>query len=158
MSKTLLFFAVALILYIGYGIDFKNEVKNDKNKLLLINTKIEKNRYILTQKDKIKKQIQQQLGIDKLNREKLFSESINNSIALGEIQNFVKSVAEKLNIEVVMSNWGEPELKNEYKKLPVSFVLRAYPQQLKPFFDKIYSYQKFLKIETFTTGKYKKEK
>ncbi|HIE58638.1 MAG TPA: hypothetical protein EYP82_01620 [Hydrogenothermaceae bacterium] len=91
-------------------------------------------------------------------KKKMFSAKINDSIALGKIQGFTKEIAKKTGVEVVVSNWGEPVSKGKYKKLPVSFTIRAYPQQLTLFFDQLYSYDKFLKIDTLTIGKFRKEK
>jgi len=158
MSKYILIIIASVILYMSYTLDLKQKNKELLEQLLLINTKIYQNNQLLKNKEKILNKIKEQLAIAEKNRKKLFPPSTNDSVALGQIQGFIKNVATKIGIEVVVSNWGEPILKERYKKLPVSFTIRAYPQQLALFFDQLYSYDKFLKIDTLTIGKFRKEK
>lgn len=158
MSKYILILLASILIYIGYATDLKQKLENLKDQLLLVNTKIYQNEELIKNKEKILKKINKEIKVANENKKKLFSPNTNDSIDLGNIQSFVKNTALKSGIEVVVSNWGEPITKKGYKKLPVSFVIRAYPEQLSQFFNSLYSYEKFLKIDTLTIGKYRNEK
>ena len=158
MSRNFLVLVLALLLFTTYGRDAKRDVEDLKNELSLINAKIAKEKHIIANKDMLIKKIKSQEKVAIQNKKMLFPPNVNDSIAFGKIQSFVKRVVSNLGMDFVSSNWGEPVQKEGYLKLPISFIVRCYPEQVDEFLKKMYSYDKLLKIESITIGKFRKEK
>jgi len=158
ITRYVLFFLLVLTLYIGYVDDKKKETEQLINQLKIINTKIANNETLIKQKENILTKIKRQEEISRKNRSKLFPPTINDSLIFGKVQQYIKNICNDIGVDLVSSNWGEVIRKSKYKKIPVSFIIRIYPHQLTTFFNKLYSYEKFLKIDSIMIGNYKSQK
>jgi len=158
MTRNLLALLFVILVFITYGEPAKEDMENLKEELLLLNTRISKENDILKKKRKLIEELKRQKEVALKNEKKLFPADVNDSIALGEIQSFVKKIARDSGMDFVSSNWGEPVEKEGYVKLPISFILRGYPENVDEFLRKLYSYDRLLRIERITIGKFKKEK
>jgi Tfp pilus assembly protein PilO len=158
VKRNLLFLLLSILLFMKYGEPTKKDIEYLKGELTLLNTKISKESWILKEKRNLMKELKKQEKKAEENRKKLFSSNLNNSIALGKVQNYIKKIAEDSGMDFVSSNWGEPIEKDRYIKLPISFILRGYPANVDTFLKKLYSWNKLLKIETITIGKFNRQK
>ena len=158
MSKRPLVLLLAILIFSLYARPAREAVEKLKDELIFINAKIKREQSILERKKDFLKVIQKQQQRAEVNEKKMFASVVNDSIALGEIQSHIKKIALDIGMDFVSSNWGEPLKKHKYIKLPISFMLRGYPDEVNEFFKKLSSLEKIFKIERITIGKYKKEK
>jgi len=90
------------------------------------------------------------------NESYIYPAKTSASLALVDLQDFVKSTATATKMEVITSTWGEPviDAATGMARIPMSFMLRGVPADVDQFFQKLLYGKKFIKIEKATISKY----
>jgi hypothetical protein len=90
------------------------------------------------------------------NESYLYSSTTSSSLALVDLQDFVKRMATDAKMEIVTSTWGEPtpDSTTGMIRIPMTFMLKGIPPDLDQFLQKLLYGRKYIKIERATISKY----
>lgn len=89
----------------------------------------------------------------------VYPEKSSSSLALVDLQDFVKSMATATKMEILTSTWGEPvaDPATAMTRIPLSITLKGGPADVDQFLQKILYGKKFIKIERATIAKYQEQ-
>jgi hypothetical protein len=78
------------------------------------------------------------------------------TLALVDLQDFVKNTALTTKMEVTTSTWGEPVADGAtgMMRIPMTFMLRGVPADVDQFLQKLLYGKKYIRIERATISKY----
>jgi hypothetical protein len=78
------------------------------------------------------------------------------SLALVDLQDFVKNTANTTKMEITSSTWGEPvaDSTTGMIRIPMSFIFKGVPADVDQFLQKLLYGKKYIKIERATVTKY----
>ena len=85
----------------------------------------------------------------------LYPASKSNSLALVDLQDFVKVAAAACRMEIVSSNWGEATVdpKSGLVRIPMTFMLKGMPGDLDGFLQRLLYGRRFIKVERATISR-----
>jgi Tfp pilus assembly protein PilO len=160
IDKKVIVILLLLVVYIFFVKPKAENIEPLVQELALYQKKITKEQYLKENKDEILKDINKMLEFAEKNKEKFFPPETNNSEALGQILEFLKLTAINDNVEFLTSQWGEPveDETGNFLKLPLSVVVRGYPEDINKYLQDVYSYKKLIKIDKLSTSIYRNEK
>ena len=160
IDKRTVLILILLVLYVFYVKPKSENLDSLTDEVLFYQKKIVREEYIKENKDKVIKEINRMLEIDKKNEEKLFPSDIPNSEAFGKIEDMLKSKAKDLELEFINSYWGEPvtDEENGYVKLPITATVRGMPDSIDRYTREVLSWDRLLKPERMILGTYQREK
>jgi hypothetical protein len=86
----------------------------------------------------------------------LYPAKTSASLALVDLQDFVKNTATTTKMEITTSNWGEPvvDAATGMTRIPMTFMLKGVPVDLDQFLQKLLYGKKYIKIERATISKF----
>lgn len=86
----------------------------------------------------------------------LYQAKTSASLALVDLQDFVKNIATAKKMEIVSSTWGEPTYDStaDITRIPMNFILRGVPPDVDQFLQKLLYGPKYVKIERASISKF----
>jgi Type II secretion system (T2SS), protein M subtype b len=91
-----------------------------------------------------------------INEAYIYPAATSASLALVDLQDFVKSTATAAKLEITTSTWGEPVADSSIgmTRIPMSFMLRGLPADVDAFLQKILYGKKFIKVDRASISKF----
>jgi len=89
----------------------------------------------------------------------IYPAKTSSSLALVDLQDFVKNTATSTKMEITTSTWGEPvaDSTTGMTRIPMTFMLKGIPADVDQFLQKLLYGKKFIKIERATISKYQEQ-
>ena len=89
------------------------------------------------------------------NSSRLYPAETSESLALTDLQDFVKTTATNCKMEITTSTWGEAvaDAKSGITRIPMTFTLTGIPADVDQFLKKLLSGRQFIKIERATINR-----
>ncbi len=134
-SKNLLYILIAAILFVNFYPNLSKENEKNIKKLNLIESKIEKERWVESHIKDIEKVLKDYKNILKKNKS-LFIEGDIDAIAMNSFQESLKKVIALSKVKEIVIKWGEPYKieKDRFTALPMRVVIDCKPENVSKFF------------------------
>jgi hypothetical protein len=126
-----------------------------KERLTVLDSQIAAQEVIKRQRKDIDARLKITGAAASANEAYLYSAAQSDSLAMVDLQDFVKSTAISTRLEVQSSIWGEPvdDPKIGLTKIPMTFAVKGLPADLDAFLRKLLYGRRFIKVERATLSK-----
>jgi hypothetical protein len=153
----------SLLLLLAITVAFIFYVKPARENINLLQTRLDVLNSQIAAQENIKRQNKNLGGYLKTtgiaasaNEGYLYPAAESTSMAMVDLQDFVKNSATANRQEIVASTWGEPvdDPKTGQIRLPMTFTVKGAPSDLDAFLRKLLHDRHFIKIERATVSRY----
>lgn len=155
-DKSLLIVLMITVAFIFYVKPAREQAEQTKIKLTVVEAQIAAQDTIKRGSKDFEKKMLVLTKTSTANESYIYSEKTSASLALVDLQDFVKKTATATKMEITTSTWGEPVFDSTtgMSRIPMSFMLKGVPADLEPFLQKLLYGNKYIKIERATVSKY----
>ncbi len=154
-DKKILTILLLLAFYIFVVSPLNSSLKMELFELRHLEKAIAKEKFIAKKSEEIKKLYPDAIKKIKKNNSLFFKGSLSNSSAMSSLQNMIKNSAGISGVQVVNMTWGVAVDKKGYTTLPISFLVRGYPNSVFSFVKNMLSLKKFLIFSMFSTSRFR---
>lgn len=154
-DKKLLSILFLLAIYVFLANPLISRMDEKVIELRRIERLIAKEKFIQSQAKKINDIYPREKKIIELNKKMFFSDKLSTSSAMGNMQSVIKSFAKENSLQVLSINWADPEEKDGYIKLPISFTVKGYPDGIFNFTKEILSFKKLMRFSVYSISRYR---
>jgi hypothetical protein len=150
----LLAVTVAFVLYVKPA---RQNIDLLQSKIAVLDSQIASQENIKRQRKGIDGHLKSTGAAAAANESYLYPAAKSNSLALVDLQQFVKGAATASHMEVVTSTWGEPapDPGTGLIKIPMTFTMKGLPANLDQFLKRLcYGSSRYIKTERATISKF----
>jgi Tfp pilus assembly protein PilO len=150
IDRRLVILIILLALYVLYVRPRAEEAKASADHVSLLRSQIAKEEAIAVALEEFPEKFAALAEGARENRRFLFAPDVNESKALGRLQELVQAAASASGVEVNRSNWGEPIAVAErgIVRLPLSFSIQGLPPQVDEFLRSLFAADFLIEAET----------
>jgi hypothetical protein len=152
----LLAVTVAFIFYVK---PTRNNISLLQTRLTVLESQIAAQEALKRQSKEIDVSLKSTGAASSVNEAYLYPATMSNSLALVDLQDFVKNGAKANRLEVISSNWGEPiaDPKTGQTRLPMTFMVKGAPADLDVFLRKLLYGRRYIKVERATVSRFQEQ-
>ncbi len=156
-DKKLLIILLLLAAYIFVVKPLNTSLKTKIFELRNLEKSIAKEKFIEKKAPQIKKLYPLYMKRAKKNDSLFFLENTSVSTSMSNMQKMLKRAIKTNDLISVSMNWGVAEKKDSYQVLPISFIVRGYPNQISGFIKSVLTSHKLFRFITYSVSKYRKK-
>lgn len=156
-DKKLLIILFLLAAHIFIVKPFNLRLETKTFELRNLEKSIAKEKFIEKKSLKIKKLYPQYMKTVKRNNSLFFKQNTSVSASMSNMQKMLKRAIKTNDLISVNMNWGVAEKKDGYQVLPISFIVRGYPNQISGFIKSVLTSHKLFRFITYSVSKYRKK-
>lgn len=151
---------IVTVAFIFYIVPAREKGDQTRMRLAVIESQIAAQQAIKRESANFKKRVATVGKTASTNDAYVYSAKTSSSLALVDLQDFVKSAAVATNMEVSTSTWGEPvaDSATGVTRIPMTFTVAGEPLALDQFLQKLLYGKKYIKIERATITKSQAQK
>lgn len=155
-DRTLLIVLMITAAFIFYVKPAREKGEQVRMKLAIVESQIAAQEAIRRSSGDFRQRVEATGRTASANEAYLYPAKTSASLALVDLQDFVRGVATATKMEIVTSTWGEPaaDVTTGITRIPMNFMLRGVPPDVDQFLQKLLYGRKFVKIERATISKY----
>jgi hypothetical protein len=155
-DRSLLVVLLITVVFIFYIKPGREKGEQIKMRLAVIETQIAAQEAIKRGRADFKKRVFTIGKTATTNEAYLYSAKTSASLALVDLQDYVKNTATATKIEIATSTWGEPVVDSStgMTRIPMSFMFKGIPADIDQFFQKLLYGKKYIKIERAGVSKF----
>jgi hypothetical protein len=155
-DRSLLIVLMITVAFIFYVKPAREKGEQTRLKLLVIESQIAAQEAIKRGSSDFKKRVDAIGKTATANEAYIYPEKTSASLALVDLQDFVKIIANATKLEITTSTWGEPvaDTTTGLTRIPMSFMFKGTPEAVDQFLQKLLYGKKYLRIERATITKY----
>ncbi|MFA7403356.1 MAG: GspMb/PilO family protein [Pelobacteraceae bacterium] len=155
-DRSLLIVLVITVAFIFYIKPARERGEQTKMRLAVVESQIAAQESIKRGSADFKKRVASLGKTATTNEAYIYPAKTSSSLALVDLQDFVKSTATATKMEITTSTWGEPvaDSTTGMTRIPMTFMLKGIPADVDQFLQKLLYGKKFIKIERATISKY----
>ncbi|MEI6206357.1 MAG: GspMb/PilO family protein [Desulfuromonadales bacterium] len=149
MDRSLLIVLVITAAFIFYIKPAREKGEQTRMRLSVVESQIATQEAIKRGSADFKKRVEATGKTATTNETYLYPSKTSASLALVDLQDFVKSTATATKMEITTSTWGEPVVDGTtgMTRIPMTFMLKGVPADVDQFLQKLLYGNKFIKIE-----------
>lgn len=154
-DRSLLIVLMITVAFIFYIKPAREKGEQTKMRLAVIETQIAAQETIKRESADFKKRVATTGKTATTNEAYVYPVKTSASLALVDLQDFVKSTATATKMEIITSTWGEPvaDAVTGMTRIPMNFTITGVPADVDQFLQKILFGKKYIKIERATVSK-----
>lgn len=152
MDRSLLIILMITTAFIFYIKPAREKGDQTRMRLTVVETQIAAQETIKRDSANFKKRVATTGKTATTNETYIYPAKTSASLALVDLQDFVKNTATATKMEVTTSTWGEPvaDTTTGMTRIPMTFMIRGFPADVDQFLQKLLYGKKFIKIERAT--------
>lgn len=158
-DRSLLIVLMITAAFIFYIKPAREKGEQTKARLAVVETQIATQETIKRGSADFKKRVATIGKTATINEAYFYSAKTSASLALVDLQDFVKSTATATKMEITTSTWGEPiaDTATGMIRIPMTFTLKGVPGDVDQFLQKLLYSKKYIKVERATISKYQEQ-
>lgn len=155
IDRSLLIVLMITVAFIFYIKPAREKDEQTRMRLAVIETQIAAQETIKRESADFKKRVATTGKTATTNETYVYPAKTSASLALVDLQDFVKSSAAAAKMEIATSTWGEPvaDAVTGMTRIPMTFILKGVPAAVDQFLQKLLYGKKYIKIERATITK-----
>jgi len=148
MAKYYLYVLVSLFILLNVVDYIQKELKQTIKQHTLLEYKIAKQKLYSSHTQEVKNILNEQKKILEQNEKFFFKKDKKETLIFSEIQKYLQSISKSIDGEITKLQSGSVIDFKEYKRYPITLDVRLIPEDLNIFLKNIYSWNKYLYIDS----------